>query len=438
MPTGAHERAAVAHLVRRAAFGAPAATIDELAGLGYEGAVDALCSFEEADPAADAIAPPAFDTEGYLAAQQGDEEARRAAGRTARAERRALPMWWLRRMVAAEQPVREKVTFLWHDHFATSLEKVKLAELLYRQRHTLYELATGRFDALVHAIARDPAMLIWLDGRENTKEAPNENFARELLELFTLGHPGHDAAASYTEHDVAEAARALTGWRIDRTRGVGVLDGRRHDSGAKELLGHTGDLGLDEVVAAATGHPTCAPHVVARLWSRLARPAGPDDPVVEELAAPFTDDLDVAGLLRRMFLHPEFRTEDTRRALVRTPVDLVVGAYRALAIEPDGSTVAVLFGLGQLPFLPPDVAGWPANGAWLSTATARVRLEWALAVAGQADLDALDAGDGRSSGLARLLGVERWTAATAAVLDDAADPQQALALALVAPEHLVA
>ncbi|MEQ1787436.1 MAG: DUF1800 domain-containing protein [Acidimicrobiales bacterium] len=380
---------------------------------------------------------PTFDTAGYLAGRDGSEAERRAAAQQARAERRALPLWWVRRMVAADQPVREKVTFLWHDHFATSIEKVKLAELLFRQRSTLYDLGLGRFDDLVHAIARDPAMLIWLDGRESTKARPNENFARELFELFTLGHPGHHAADSYGEADVADAARALTGWRIDRASGSGVLDPRRRDTGVKEVLGTSGDLGLAEVVAVATRHPACAPHVVSRLWSRLARPSDPDDPVVAELAAPFAADLDVAALLRRMLLHPAFQDADTRVAVVRTPVDLVVGTCRALGVVPNAATVPVLAGLGQLPFLPPDVAGWPANEAWLSTASARLRLQWALAIAGAVDLDALGLGSASPTALARVLGVEQWGPTTAAALADA-EPRQALALAIVAPEHLVA
>ncbi len=232
-PLASDTRADVTHLVRRAAFGAPAAEIDALAALGYEGAVDAVCDLTAPDPAADAVAAPTFDTAGYLAARDGDEAARKEAERIASLERRALPLWWVRRMVAAERPAREKLTLLWHDHFATSLEKVKVAELLYLQRQSLYDLAPGRFDDLVHAVARDPAMLVWLDGRENRVGAPNENFARELLELFTLGHgTGHAGHREqpYTEHDVADAARALTGWTIART-GQGVLAPRRHDKG---------------------------------------------------------------------------------------------------------------------------------------------------------------------------------------------------------------
>jgi uncharacterized protein (DUF1800 family) len=426
--------------VRRAAFGAPPEEIDALAELGYEGAVDRVCDLGGSDPAADAVAAPTFNTSAYLASRDGDEAARREADRIAEAERRALPLWWIRRMAAAERPLREKLTFLWHDHFATSLAKVRLAELLFLQRRTLYELGPGRFDELVHAVARDPAMLVWLDGRESRRGAPNENFARELFELFTLGHGGgHHGGQPYSETDVSEAARALTGWTIART-GEGVLVPGRHDPGTKTVLGVTGRLGLDEVVEAAVGHPACAPHVVSRLWSRLARPAGPDDPVVQELAAPFRNDLDVTALLRRMFLHPDFLAPATRTALVKTPVDRVVGVARTLRITPDERVVPLLFSLGQLPFVPPDVSGWPANEAWLSTASSLRNLQLAIAVAEPRASDALvgTTASERPGVLARLLGVESWGQSTTAAIQAAPDAAQALTVALVAPEHLVA
>lgn len=444
--TDAETRHAVAHLVRRAAFGATAARIDELAELGYEGAVEVVCDLAGADPPADAIVPPTFDTAGFLAARDGDEAAKQAAQRVAGEERRALTLWWVRRMVAAEKPLREKLTFLWHDHFATSIEKVKVAELMHRQRQTLYDLGAGRFDDLVHAVARDPAMLVWLDGRDSTAEAPNENFARELFELFTLGHSsgtGHDehaASQPYTERDVQEAARALTGWVIRPETLTSTLAPARHDAGSKTVLGTTGALGLDEVVAAATRHPACAPYVVARLWSRLAHPASPQDEVVQGLAADFARDLDVAALLRRIFLHPAFREPATRAALVKTPIDLVVGIARALELVPDDRVLPLLAGLGQLPFLPPDVAGWPSNEAWLSTASAMLRLQLATVVADGVRNEELAAASptDRPAVLARLLTVERWGAATTEALRRARDPRTALALALVAPEHLVA
>jgi uncharacterized protein (DUF1800 family) len=432
----------VAHLVRRAAFGAPPEAIDDLADLGYEGAVEALCDVEGPDPAAEAVVAPTFQTAAYLEGRRGDEAARREAARIAREERRALPLWWLQRMVAADRPLREKLTFHWHGHFATSLEKVKVAEFLFVQHDTLHRLGTGRFDALVHAVARDPAMLVWLDGVESTAGAPNENFARELFELFTLGHGSGHGDQPYTEADVADAARALTGWVIDRGTRTGVLDPRRHDPGAKAVLGTTGALGLDEVVAAATTHPACALHVVSRLWSRFARPGGADDPVVLDLAASFAADLDIAALIRRVFLHAEFRAPATRTALVRTPVELVVGLARTLGFPVSERSLPALNALGQVPFVPPDVSGWPANEAWLSTASALVRLRIAEAIASATSESTLAEVDragpsGRPAALARLLGLPAWGGATTAALTGAPDATTALTLAIVAPEHLV-
>ena len=464
----------VAHLLRRAGFGATSATVDQLTALGYEGAVESLVAplvSGGADPAADAVPPPAFDTAGYLAGRDGTPEERRAAALQARAERRELILWWIRRMVAAEHPLREKLTFLWHDHFATSLEKVKTAELLFVQNRTLHELGRGRFDTLVHAVARDPAMLIWLDGRESSAKAPNENFARELLELFTLGHhapvatpdadhaPGTDhdhdhgtvpggsgasgasgAGQPYTETDVAEAARALTGWVIDPSSRTGILRPARFDEGTKTVLGTTGSLGLDDIVTIVTTHPACAPHIVATIWSRLARPAGPDDPVVTELARPFAEDLDVAQLLRAVFLHPEFRADTSRNGLVKTPVEFVVGIHRSLGLAPGAAVLITLDSLGQTPFAPPDVSGWTANEGWLSTASALARLQLANAIDPGAALDPIrDAAMAdRPAAVGELLGIDGWSDATAAALDAAADdPRALLTVALVAPEHVL-
>lgn len=434
-------RSAVVHLLRRAGFGSTAGEVDAMAALGYEGAVNAVCDFSSPDRAADAVAAPVFDTAGYIASRRGDDAARKAARRRAADERKALIAWWVARMVAAERPLREKLTFVWHDHFATSLQKVKLAELLFRQYQTMYELGPGRFDHLVAAIARDPAMLIWLDGRESTTEAPNENFARELFELFTLGHaaPGHGTPA-YTESDIAEASRALTGWVVRRAKVESEFDPRRHDDGPKAVLGVSGNLGLDDVVAASVSQPGCAPHVVSCLWSRFARPAGPDDPVVRELAEGFAADLDVAALLRRLFLHAEFLAPTTRSALLKTPVEFVVGTARALGLPVEERTVAVLVTLGQVPFAPPDVGGWPANEGWVSTSSALVRLRFAVAAAAQADLGPIaDRSPAeRPAFVARLLGVDAWGGGTLAALDAAADdPQSLLALAIAAPEHLL-
>jgi uncharacterized protein (DUF1800 family) len=450
-------RADVAHLARRAGFGLHADDLDRQAADGYEAAVDRVVGgLRVPDPAADTVVAPSFDTVRLLAAAESADEAVRTAAQDAlREQQRLLVRWWLERMVVAAEPWHEKLTFLWHDHFATSLAKVRYPELLRRQYDTLYRLGGGCFDDLVHAMSRDGAMLLWLDGHDSRVGAPNENYARELLELFTLGHTPPAASADhgadgvhevhgdppYTEADVVAAARALTGWQVDRATGDGVFRADRHDPGAKTLLGSTGRLGLDEVVALTTGHPACAPHVVARLWSRLGRPATADDPVVVELAAPFAEDLDVTALLRRLFLHPAFRAPATRSALVKTPVEWMVGSLRALRHPLPDRGERVLVALGQVPFAPPDVAGWPANGVWLSTASARTRLEAAAALSGSADrspIEAVAPGD-RPAAVGRLLGIDAWSAGTeAALAASAADPERLLTLALVSPEHLLA
>jgi uncharacterized protein (DUF1800 family) len=439
-------RADVAHLVRRVAFGATAERIDELAALGFDGAVDALTDFTTADDSAGAVEPPAFDTEGYLEVvgdETADVAARRAAQRRAAEERRALIRWWLQRMVVADRPQREWLTLAWHDHFATSLTKVKFAELMHWHYTTLYDGGSDHFPDLVRTIARDPAMLIWLDGRRNTAAAPNENFARELFELFTLGHGTGHHGQPYTESDVSEAARALTGWAIDRTTGAGVLRPRRHDDGTKSVLGASGPFRLDEIVDIATAHPACAPHVVARLWSRLARPAAPDDPVVVELAAAFADDLDIAALVRRMVRRPEFLDAATRGAIVKSPVQLVVGTARALGSGLPPGAVRMLAALGQVPFLPPDVDGWTANEGWISTSTTHARLTFAVAMAGTAT-DAVDVltespRPERAALVARLLSVDTWSPATTSALDAVSDrPSDLLAIAIASPEHALA
>lgn len=432
----------VVHLVRRVAFGAPPERIDELAALGFDGAVDVLTDFTATDPSADAIDPPSYDTDAYLDVigdDGADDEARHEAQSRARDERRELIRWWLRRMVVAEQPQREWLTLVWHDHFATSLAKVKIAELMHRHYTTLYEFGPGRFPDLVGAVASDPAMLIWLDGRRNTAAAPNENFARELFELFTLGHGGH-GDQPYTEADVGDAARALAGWTISRRTGKAGLVERRRDPGTKTVLGTSGDLGLADVVAAATAHPACALHVVARLWSRLARPASADDPVVAELAGPFADDLDVAALVQRMLQHPDFRAPAIRTALVAPPVQFLVGTARALGIDLPDAALGELRRLGQVPFLPPDVGGWPANEAWISTATTHARLTAALAIADAATdavarlAEATPASRGAMA--AWMLGLDGWSVPTANALDVVRnDPHHVLAVAIASPER---
>ena len=416
-------RARIAHLLRRAAFGSTAAELDAAVADGYDATVDRLVDLSRPDGGADAVATPTF------AADERQEQ---------RAEGQRLSQWWIDRMITSTTPLRERLTLFWHGHFATSLQKVRLPELMYRQNQLFRTMGAGNFEALTQAVAKDPAMLIWLDSNQNRRQSPNENFARELFELFTLG------IGSYTEADIREAARAFTGWQYQRGASQFRLVANQHDSGAKTVFGVTGNLGGEDVVRLAVGQPASAPFVVARLWSHFARPVKVDDPVVRDLAAGFARDLDVGRLMGAIFRHPEFVAPAARTGLVKEPIVYVAGTLRAFGLRstsPGASTLPTLNSLGQTPFVPPNVGGWPQNGYWLTTSFALARLRFANTLVGRARLPGVAevAAGERPAAAARLLGVDEWGPSTAAALAKVADDWKSLmTLALVAPEYVVA
>ncbi len=436
---GDEVRSRIAHLYRRAGFGARPEELDAAVAAGYEATVDTLMAFGGPDTGAAGLAGPNFTT---APDPPADPEARRLAQevrrKTERDEGRRLNQWWVDRMVLTSTPLRERLTLFWHDHFATSVEKVKDPELMYRQNEIFRSLGGGNFEPLTQAVAKDPAMLVWLDANENRKGSPNENFAREMLELFVLG------IGNYTEGDIQEGARAFTGWQYRRQSGQFDLKAALHDSGSKTVFGQTGNFTGEDVIRMAVAQPANAPYVTAKLWSGFARPVGPDDPVVRELAPAFARDRDVAKLLRAMFLHPEFSAPASRTGLVKQPVEYVVGALRALnlrAASVGAGLTQTLESLGQQPFAPPSVGGWPQNRYWLTTSFALARLRFATAVAQKAKLDAIASAPPpeRPAAVARLLSVDGWGRTTAAALAQAsADPKTLLTLALVAPEYVLA
>ncbi|HEX4704195.1 MAG TPA: DUF1800 family protein, partial [Pseudonocardiaceae bacterium] len=322
-----------------------------------------------------------------------------------------------------------------HSHFATSVQKVQRPELMAGQNQLFRRMAAGNFEQLAQAVAKDPAMLLWLDAATNVKAHPNENFARELMELFTLG------IGNYSETDVKEAARAFTGWRLNPSTTSWTLAARQHDTATKTVLGQTGDWSGEDVIHIVTNAPPSAPYVVSRLWGHLAYPVTPLDPIVAELAPSFARTHDLTALLRSMLLHPKFVSDLARTGLVKQPVEWCVGILRVLGLT-DGARrlAAALRGLGQVPFDPPNVGGWPQNGYWLTTASSLERLQVSNLLVGVAvppELAQAAAAD-RPAVAAHLLSVE-WSPATATALAAASrDPQTMLALALVAPEYTLA
>jgi uncharacterized protein (DUF1800 family) len=426
----------VSLLLRRTGFGTTGADIEAATARGYGATLDALLA-PGTDPGAAATPPPDLSGEPVRPPKSDDKDARRAYAREIRARSETLALWWLDRMVRVRRPLVERLTFSWHGHWATSIQKVRSPAMMLRQNETLRTKGRGDFRELARAMVRDPALLVWLDGQRNKKGRPNENLARELMELFTLG-VGH-----YSETDVREAARALTGWRVDRAGATAAPVPRQHDDGSKTVLGVTGDLDDRALVDLLTARPESAAHVATRLWARHGSSVLPAD-TLTRLVAAYGPGRNVTALLRALFLDPAFRAD--KSSLVASPVEYVVGVHRALGLavpregRPGRALLATLEALGQVPFRPPSVGGWPGGLAWLSTAATRERLTFAANSAQRADLTTVEkvAQADRPGAAAHLLGVDGWTPRTLAALKDAAaDPARLVTLALVSPEYLV-
>lgn len=438
-------RSDIALLYRRAGFGLRPHELDALAPGGYDAAVDLLVAGLGApDPAGDLVPVPAFTPYSRPDAAKGSPEARAALkqrSKALRGELAALQDWWLGRMIATATPLREKLTLFWHGHFATGVAKVKDAKLMYLQNQTFRQLGGGSFNALTQAVAKDGAMMIWLDTVTDKKGRANENFGREMMELFTLG------AGNYSQDDVTAASRGFTGWTYDRPEYRYRFQPRQHDDGRKTYLGQTGNWNGDDIVNIATNDPMSGPFVLAKLWSHFAYPVTPSDSVIKDLLPSYGHSASISAALAALLRHPAFRSAATRTSLVKQPIEYVVSAARALGVpatapgSPAPSLAAMATSLGQTPFDPPNVGGWGQNSYWLDTATAQNRLRTAIALASRADLQAVEAMPAaqRVDTVAALLGLDAWGATTAGALQRVSgDPVQLVALALTSPEFVLA
>jgi uncharacterized protein (DUF1800 family) len=414
------EREKVAHLLRRATFGPTAEEVDAAEKAGYAATVDRL-----ANPDGPESAPPPA-----LGGMGNDIQIQR------------LTEWWLDRMVASSTQYQEKLIFFWHGHWATSNEKVDSAPLMLMQQDVFRRLGMGDFAVFAKAMLRDAALVLWLDGQRNTKKAPNENLARELMELFTLG------IGNYTEDDIKAGARALTGWNVNRGNGQVKLDMSRFDGGDKTILGQSGKFDADAYVDILMKQAACPKFLARRLWFRFA--SGQPIPADAEarMASAFGPDRNLKALAKALLSDPAFPA--TRGQLVKQPTEWAVGAMRQLGIRPslwnDADRKQLtdnLEDMDQLVFLPPSVGGWPHGGAWLTTATVQVRLrlaEFLTSKAAQSTLDKLSAApeQGRMEALGRMLVVDVWTNRTRqALADSLKDPRKLLSMGLISPEYCV-
>jgi uncharacterized protein (DUF1800 family) len=425
-------RSDLAHLYRRAGFGATPAELDAAVTAGYAATVAGLVRPASASDQGVLATPPPQLSLAPAPATIATAAERQAYQARVTTEGRELGLWWLDRMVMATNPFPEKLTFFWHGHFATAVSKVRSAALMLRQNELLRTGCLGAFDALDLAIARDPAMMIWLDEDQNIAGRPNENFARENMELFTLGY------GNYSEDDVREAARCYTGWRYNQNSDAFVEVAKLHDNDVKTVLGHTGNFDGADLIGFLTHSEASYRWICTRVWCRFAQTIT-TDPVVNTLMTTYAEQLNIGALMTAAFNSPLFLK--TKGELVKQPVEYVVGALRALKLRADNQNyLGYLQALGQVPFEPPNVGGWPFDDGWLTTAASLTRMQFARSIAAHGDISAVadESASDRADAAAHLLSVDTWGAQTRVALAQVAhDPVSLMTLALCAPEYVV-
>jgi uncharacterized protein (DUF1800 family) len=336
----------VGHLYRRATFGATYTQLQEGVKAGPEAVLEHL--FKGGPGLAD------FDSQ------------MEALGRTiAQANSGSqLRGWWVARMLYSPYPLQEKLTLFWHNHFATSYAKVQSARYMLGQYALMRRHALGSFAGLLQEMSRDPAMMVWLDTRDSKKGNPNENYARELMELFSLGR-GH-----YTEKDIREAARAFTGWEIKDDAAAFNKD--QHDDGEKKVLGRTGKFKGEDIVRICLDQPACGPFIVGKLYRFLvSETASPPPELIAPLARQFRESgWDFGALVRTVLSSNLFFSSHAYRARVKSPVDFALGIVHGLEGRVGALALSqALEELGQGVFYPPSVKGWDGGPAWLNGQT---------------------------------------------------------------------
>jgi len=352
-----------------------------------------------------------------------------------RSQTQAMVLWWLDLMALNGHGLLERMVWFWHGHWATSIEKLNFPLPMFKQNKVFRTYALGDFNAMTKAMLNDGALQFWLDGQDNTVKAPNENLGRELMELFVLG------VNRYTEDDVKAISRALTGYQVVRSNGTVTINQKRRDTNPVTLLGKTDVFTGDTLSDFLVARDDCATFISERLWYRFISST-------EVMPADFSAKSAFAGrsitaAVQAMAADSAMR--DPKNALVKSPVEWFISACRALELTPSQlKTTAQLNGfldkLGQVPFRPPNVGGWPAGEAWLSSATSQYRLAFAAWLIKQSPLTALTQipRELRVRRSADWLGVPEWSSRTQSALRSALDdPARFALLALCSPEYIV-
>lgn len=343
----------LAQLLRRAGFGYTPQELKYYRSLGYAGTLNELLNPSLVD---NSLLEKAIKEQTFDFTNPND-----------------LRRWWLYRMLNTRRPLEEKMTLFLHGHFATSDRKVRNTHAMYVQNMLMRKHALGNFHDLLLGISKDPAMIIWLDNQQNRKGKPNENFAREVMELFTVG------IGNYSEVDIKEAARAFTGWQ---TKPDGFFFNKgQHDFAQKTVLGVTGNLDGDEVISILVRRPETSKLLAHKLITFFAY-ENPDKSFVERVAARFREDkFSLASMLREIFEDRTFQSDRAYHAKIKSPAELVVGSIKTLQIENlDNDLPQQMGAMGQDLFHPPSVKGWDGGEAWISSDTLMERFNFAARV----------------------------------------------------------
>ena len=357
------------HLLVRTGFAPTQAEVDKIVGQNAQRAVADMVAAAAANKSK--YAAPDFASQPpptpYKLLNSKDEQ--QAQRQQQLREGVNMKAWWMREMLESPTPLAERMTLFWHNHFATSQQKVNRSQPMWRQHQLLRDNALGSFSTLLHGIAKDPAMLVYLDGDSNRKQAPNENFAREVMELFALGEASQ--GGGYTEQDVKEVARAFTGWSVERDDFSFKFRKPQHDDSSKTVMGRTGMFDGSDVISIMLAQTECGQFIVTKLWKEFVSPT-PDAIEVKRIAQRLQlNNYAISGALSDLLTTSAFWNANNRGSLIKSPVDLVVGTVRQFGFNYSDVMPFVLktAQLGQNLLMPPNVKGWPGHTDWINTST---------------------------------------------------------------------
>lgn len=427
------ERVEIARLSHRFGFGPRPGEFASALKMGVSGYRSQTLTVPQIDIGASAIKEPEITDLGKRPAPNTPEVIPFA--QAMRFQSQQLLLWWLDRMALSDHGLTERMTWFWHGHWATSIGKINYAMPMYLQNKTLRTHALGNFKEMARAMINDGALQYWLDGNNSTIKAPNENLSRELMELFILG------VNRYSEDDVKALARALTGYQVTNSSGTLTFNIKRHDANPITLLGTTAAFDGQSASDFLVVREDCATFIAERLWYRFVSSTEPL-PNNSSIKSAFAD-RNIASAVKAMA--SDGAMSDAKNEMVRAPVEWFISLCRALNITPSklstpAQLISYLDKLSQTPFSPPNVGGWPADEAWLSSASAQYRIAFGKWIIKQGDLSPLTTlpQSSRIAKTADWLGVAEWSPRTQGALRNAVgDPEEFVLLAICSPEYLV-